>query len=322
MQRLTRLVVAAVVSAGIATLTGCSWFRSADCSGETEERLLSQILVESGAPGAALLGAFYGNNLMVAALSPAATNAELVPVTRGIKSLVSSGSSAFDFQTVITTEKKSRRSVVCIAEAHFAAAPPTGFPTDEQTVKTWRVASETHWSLAYTAQLSDKGDEVLVKVESAPCKGPGCEVIEALKPVSLALQGEMGDKLLSSASAPAAQTPPSEPAPVATSTTPAQPSEGIIEADCEVVRNGQTLTPTCEAVRQADGTFNIRNPMRSSALIDGILEISVEAVETGHEVRILTATGYSSWGAATRESEDSSCWLGSDFRVCARPKGR
>lgn len=202
---LVRFATAVLLSVGIATLAGCSLlFPSTECSGEAEAKVLSQLLVQSGAPGGALLAAFYGNNALTMALRDAASNSELTPVTRGIKAVVSAGPSAFDFQAVITTERKSRKSVVCRAEAHLAKAPPPGFPKDEASANIWKVASNTHWSVNYTAQVTDKGDQVLVGLESAQCIGPACALEEITKQVSVALQGVAGDELLTEA----ARTPP------------------------------------------------------------------------------------------------------------------
>jgi hypothetical protein len=196
---MTRFAVTVLLSVGVATVTACSLFSSTECGGQTETQLLSQLLVESGAPGAAVLAARYSNNPLLVGLTAMALGGnpeETVALVKTAKSLAASKGSAIELRGVITKEKKSRKSVVCSAEAFFAAAAPPSYPTDPDSSKAWKGAAETHWSIAYTAEITDKGDEVYVKVQSADCVGPACELVTKLAELGKKLQGQDGDEII------------------------------------------------------------------------------------------------------------------------------
>ena len=57
-----------------------------------------------------------------------------------------------------------------------------------------------------------------------------------------------------------------------------------------------------------------------SRLYGEILDVSVLIMAPGEaEVRGLTAHGINSrWGPAKRSAQDAACWVGADFRICAR----
>ena len=57
-----------------------------------------------------------------------------------------------------------------------------------------------------------------------------------------------------------------------------------------------------------------------SRLYGEILDVSVFIVAPGEaEVRGLTVHGINSrWGPAKRSTQDAACWMGADFRICAR----
>ena len=61
--------------------------------------------------------------------------------------------------------------------------------------------------------------------------------------------------------------------------------------------------------------------VNSSEIIPGILSISVSILGPGRaDVRGLTTEGiHSRWGSAVQDVKDPFCWIGTDFRVCARP---
>jgi len=48
--------------------------------------------------------------------------------------------------------------------------------------------------------------------------------------------------------------------------------------------------------------------------------VNVYILEKGHaQVRGLTTDGINSmWGNAKRSTQDRSCWVGSDFKICAK----
>ena len=68
-------------------------------------------------------------------------------------------------------------------------------------------------------------------------------------------------------------------------------------------------------------SFNVSGAS-DDELLPGILSVSVYVLESGEaEVRGLTSEGINSrWGRALRDSVNTSCWKGSDFRLCAELK--
>lgn len=91
-------------------------------------------------------------------------------------------------------------------------------------------------------------------------------------------------------------------------------------AECEITSEGQTVTIPCRAIWYTGGTFSLKG-IGDAELLPGITDLSVAADETDAEIMGLTKDGINSrWGAAERDAADASCWKGSEFRVCARPK--
>ena len=68
------------------------------------------------------------------------------------------------------------------------------------------------------------------------------------------------------------------------------------------------------------GSFSLASRDGQSALYGSILDVSVSIIETGvADVRGLTKDGINArWGEAKRSKQDRACWVGDDFRVCAR----
>jgi hypothetical protein len=68
------------------------------------------------------------------------------------------------------------------------------------------------------------------------------------------------------------------------------------------------------------GSFTLENRNSNRPFFGSILIVSVSIIEPGRaEVRGLTSEGVNSrWGPARRSTQDPACWVGSDFRICAR----
>ena len=68
------------------------------------------------------------------------------------------------------------------------------------------------------------------------------------------------------------------------------------------------------------GSFALNAADGKSRLYGEILDVSVFIVAPGEaEVRGLTASGINSrWGPAKQSTQDAACWVGADFRICAR----
>ncbi len=91
--------------------------------------------------------------------------------------------------------------------------------------------------------------------------------------------------------------------------------ECLVESGGKVEFKGK-----CAFTPEKGGTFSLSNLDRTKPLYGSILDVSVYVVGRGEaEVRGLTKEGINSrWGEARRSKEDPACWVGSDFKICAR----
>ena len=98
-------------------------------------------------------------------------------------------------------------------------------------------------------------------------------------------------------------------------------------AVCEVVSGVAEAAPTSwtgpctrRIAQPSAKHFSIAG-INNSQLIPGILNISVSILGPGRaDVRGLTTEGINSrWGSAVQDVKDPFCWIGTDFRICARP---
>jgi len=87
-----------------------------------------------------------------------------------------------------------------------------------------------------------------------------------------------------------------------------------IESGTMKVFNGK-----CKFMSEAGGSFSLSN-FSEKPLFDEVEIVSVTIIEKGlAEVRGLTTRGNNSrWGEAKRSSKDPACWVGADFKICAR----
>jgi hypothetical protein len=90
-------------------------------------------------------------------------------------------------------------------------------------------------------------------------------------------------------------------------------------AQCEVMTDGQSWTGPCLFSPEGGGSFSISRP-GERPFPGGYGVISVTLTEPGEaEVSGLTRGGINSrWGEASRSRRQPACWVGADFRVCAR----
>ena len=88
----------------------------------------------------------------------------------------------------------------------------------------------------------------------------------------------------------------------------------VIESNAVKVFDGK-----CKFMSEAGGSFSLSNA-NEKPLFDEVTIVSVNFIEKGNaEVRGLTTRGNNSrWGEAKRSSQDPACWVGTDFKVCAR----
>ena len=91
-------------------------------------------------------------------------------------------------------------------------------------------------------------------------------------------------------------------------------------ANCDIHTAGKVaFSGKCLFIPDADGSFSLSD-FNEKPLLEGILVVSVTVTGKGAaEVSALTVNGNNSkWGAAKRSTKDKACWLGSDFKICAR----
>ena len=89
---------------------------------------------------------------------------------------------------------------------------------------------------------------------------------------------------------------------------------------CEIESNAvRVFNGKCKFMPEAGGSFSLSN-FSEKPLFDEITIVSVTIIEKGiAEVRGLTTRGNNSrWGEAKRSSKDQACWVGADFKICAR----
>ena len=89
---------------------------------------------------------------------------------------------------------------------------------------------------------------------------------------------------------------------------------------CEIHTAGKmAFSGKCIFTPDINGSFSLSD-FNEKPLLEGILIVSVTLMEKGiAEVSALTINGNNSrWGTAKRSSKDKACWLGSDFKICAR----
>lgn len=89
---------------------------------------------------------------------------------------------------------------------------------------------------------------------------------------------------------------------------------------CEIHTAGKmAFSGKCIFTPDTSGSFSLSD-FNEKPLLEGILVVSVTLIDKGAaEVSALTVNGNNSrWGVAKRSTKDKACWLGSDFKICAR----
>ncbi|NNH78917.1 hypothetical protein HLH17_14940 [Acinetobacter sp. ANC 5380] len=89
-------------------------------------------------------------------------------------------------------------------------------------------------------------------------------------------------------------------------------------ASCEIIEQGKTTFKNkCNFEVFGGGSFYLTNLDTNKPLVRNVMDVTVHVVETGFaEVTgSLKGGNNSRWGKAKRSG---ACWVGSDFKVCAR----
>ncbi|AOA59522.1 hypothetical protein [Acinetobacter larvae] len=92
-------------------------------------------------------------------------------------------------------------------------------------------------------------------------------------------------------------------------------------ANCQVEEGGKlSFKGQCEFILHENGSFSLQNADSTKALLREIMSLNVDITQPNvAEVSdSLTYGNYTQWGAAQRSKTDKSCWVGNDFRICAR----
>lgn len=93
------------------------------------------------------------------------------------------------------------------------------------------------------------------------------------------------------------------------------------QVKCEISSNHKMVFKgTCLFLSEPHGTFSLSNSDKSKPLYDNISLLTVAMIKKNlAEVRGLTTDGINSrWGSAKRSIKDRACWVGTDFKICAR----
>jgi hypothetical protein len=108
---------------------------------------------------------------------------------------------------------------------------------------------------------------------------------------------------------------------VAVLSAPPQATAKPKTANCRIESEGALkFNGPCRFLPERGGSF-ILNPARGRGPLYGtVLSVSVTIIKRGvAEVRGLTSAGINSrWGRAERSRKNPACWVGSDFKVCAK----
>lgn len=93
------------------------------------------------------------------------------------------------------------------------------------------------------------------------------------------------------------------------------------KTECEITSSNKVVFKgKCLFLLEHGGTFSLSALDKNKPLFDDILVVSVSILKKDTaEVRGLTSSGINSrWGEAVRSKKNKACWMGSDFKICAR----
>jgi hypothetical protein len=90
---------------------------------------------------------------------------------------------------------------------------------------------------------------------------------------------------------------------------------------CEIESNNVVMFKgQCLYLSEHGGAFTLSALDKNKPLYDDITAVSIVMIKKNvTEVRGLTTQGINSrWGNAKRSQKNKACWVGSDFKICAR----
>jgi len=91
--------------------------------------------------------------------------------------------------------------------------------------------------------------------------------------------------------------------------------------NCEITTGNEVVYKgKCDFIPDQGGTFSLSNIDQDKPLFEHVMMITVYITGKGTaQVRGLTTSANNSlWGDAKRSPKDKACWVGEDFKICAR----
>ena len=100
----------------------------------------------------------------------------------------------------------------------------------------------------------------------------------------------------------------------------AQESGRLVNCRLEGARGKVEFAGKCRFLQERGGSFTLENVDRKQPLFDTVVSVSVSIISPGiAQVRGLTSGGINARGEPARRSKNGpACWVGKDFKVCAR----
>ena len=100
----------------------------------------------------------------------------------------------------------------------------------------------------------------------------------------------------------------------------AQETGRLVDCRLEGARGKVEFVGKCRLLRERGGSFTLENVDRKQPLFDTVVSVSVSIISPGiAQVRGLTSGGINARGEPARRSKNErTCWVGKDFKVCAR----
>ena len=100
----------------------------------------------------------------------------------------------------------------------------------------------------------------------------------------------------------------------------AQESARLVNCRLEGARGKVEFAGKCRFLPERGGSFTLENVDRKQPLFDTVVSVSVSIISPGiAEVRGLTSRNINArWEPARHSKNARACWVGKDFKVCAR----
>jgi len=100
----------------------------------------------------------------------------------------------------------------------------------------------------------------------------------------------------------------------------AQETERLVDCRLEGARGKVEFAGKCRFLPKQGGSFTLESVDRKQPLFDTVVSVSVSIISPGvAEVRGFRSESINArWEPARRSKNARACWVGKDFKVCAR----